>query len=177
MIFEIDDSAIIEIDSPARTWTEQTYRKQDGHFAVAFGQCFGQNWIYLTKPDPTMRVDGVWVEIFTYMRRGTGEYMHLSYNAWASQRQLEDYDYFLRSGDFHRQGNLFADIKFLISEADITTRQQEVMLEGGSYGCVTPRQSCVQLDVGFPFFSTHQCISVTRVVSSNYCESCEHTLY
>ena len=159
MIFEIDDSAIIEIDSPARTWTKQTYRKQDGHFAVAFGQCFGQNWIYLTKPDPTMRVDGVWVEIFTYMRIGTGEYMHLSYNAWASQRQLEDYDYFLRSEGFHRQGNLFADIKFLISEADITTRQQEVMLEGGSYGCVTSRQSCVQLGVGFPFFSTHQCIS------------------
>ena len=87
VIFEIDDSAIIEIDSPARTWTKQTYRKQDGHFAVAFGQ----DWICLIKPDQTMRVDGVWVEFFTYTRRGTGEYMHLSYNAWVSQKQLGDW--------------------------------------------------------------------------------------
>ena len=64
--------------------------------------------------------------IFTCARGGKGEYTHFACNAWLSREQLGDYGCFSDSGDFHCQGNLFADITSLNPEVDTNPRKQEM---------------------------------------------------
>ena len=75
--FEIDDSAVKSSGStysapfPERLTTENMvtlgitdviryFSRQEYHFAVGFGQCFGQNWIHVVCGEPDGSVSSLW---------------------------------------------------------------------------------------------------------------------
>ena len=67
-------------------------------------------------------VDDVEVE-FSLASEGTKVNMHAIHALLGLIHQLGDYGHFSDSGNFCVQGNLFSDLKFLLSEADTIPRQ------------------------------------------------------
>ena len=63
---------------------------------------------------------------FYLAREGTKVSAHSEYTAQVSQGQLGDYGYFTDPKIFSCKGNIFTDMKSLISEADAFPRQHRV---------------------------------------------------
>ena len=68
--------------------------------------------------------------IFSGSRGDKGEFAYLRYTLFEfSLGQLGDYGYFMGSERFYFKGNIFVDIKSLISEAETVPRQHRVTTE------------------------------------------------
>ena len=105
--------------------------------------------------------------------------MYLLSNAWVSRTQLGDYGYFSGSGDFGRRGNVFADIKSLIPEADAIPRRQVMTMAGQGSSLVVVDDRGLSLPTNQVFNSSLASLSprlidaylVTRVVQCRQSKS------
>ena len=106
----------------------------------------------------------------------------LSFRAWVSREQLGDYGYFSDSGLFSLKGNIFVDLRSLISEVDITPSQLKVatitlgMARVDNLGLSLPNNRAFNSSLAsFSPRLTNACL-VTRVVQCHPSGSQAHTL-